>query len=66
MERTILSENLLRALIDMAVELNQMEQMRQEFISNVSHEIQSPFASISGFAKVLKRSELTPESESVI
>ena len=46
---------------DMAVELNQMEQMRQEFISNVSHEIQSPLASISGFAKVLKRSELTLE-----
>ena len=44
---------------DMAVELNQMEQMRQEFISNVSHEIQSPLASINGFAKVLKRSELT-------
>lgn len=44
---------------DMAIELNEMEKMRQEFISNVSHEIQSPLASISGFAKVLKRSELT-------
>lgn len=44
---------------DMAIELNEMEQMRQEFISNVSHEIQSPLASISGFAKVLKRRELT-------
>ncbi len=46
----------------MAVELNEMEKMRQEFISNVSHEIQSPLASISGFAKVLKRSDLTPEA----
>lgn len=46
---------------DMAIELNEMEAMRQEFISNVSHEIQSPLASISGFAKVLKRSELTKE-----
>jgi two-component system phosphate regulon sensor histidine kinase PhoR len=27
---------------NMAIELSQMEQMRQEFISNVSHEIQSP------------------------
>lgn len=44
---------------DMAIELNEMEKMRQEFISNVSHEIQSPLASISGFAKVLKRGELT-------
>ena len=45
----------------MAVELNEIEQVRQEFISNVSHEIQSPLASISGFAKVLKRDELTRE-----
>ncbi|QGQ97376.1 sensor histidine kinase [Paenibacillus psychroresistens] len=43
---------------NMALELSQMEQMRQEFISNVSHEIQSPLTSISGFAKVLQNSEL--------
>ena len=48
-----------KGINDMAIELNELEQMRQEFISNVSHEIQSPLASISGFAKVLKRSELT-------
>ncbi len=45
----------------MAVELNQMELLRQEFISNVSHEIQSPLTSISGFAKVLQNSELSQE-----
>lgn len=38
-----------------------MEELRQEFISNVSHEIQSPLASISGFANVLKQSDLTME-----
>ena len=43
---------------NMALELSQMEQMRQEFISNVSHEIQSPLTSISGFAKVLQNDEL--------
>jgi two-component system phosphate regulon sensor histidine kinase PhoR len=43
---------------NMALELSQMEHMRQEFISNVSHEIQSPLTSISGFAKVLQNSEL--------
>lgn len=43
---------------NMALELSQMEQMRQEFISNVSHEIQSPLTSISGFAKVLQNGEL--------
>ena len=44
---------------EMAVELNQIEEMRQEFISNVSHEIQSPLASINGFANVLKQNHLT-------
>lgn len=43
----------------MAKELGQMEQMRQEFISNVSHEIQSPLTSISGFARALKNEALT-------
>jgi two-component system phosphate regulon sensor histidine kinase PhoR len=45
----------------MAVELNQMEQLRQEFISNVSHEIQSPLTSIRGFARVLQNEQLTQE-----
>jgi len=46
---------------EMVVELNQMEEMRQEFISNVSHEIQSPLASINGFANVSKQNHLTVE-----
>jgi two-component system phosphate regulon sensor histidine kinase PhoR len=47
---------------EMASELNQMEQMRQEFISNVSHEIQSPLTSITGFARALKSEDLSPET----
>ncbi|NBC69274.1 two-component sensor histidine kinase [Paenibacillus sacheonensis] len=43
---------------DMAMELNQMEQMRQAFISNVSHEIQSPLTSIRGFARALQQDGL--------
>lgn len=43
---------------DMAVELNQMERMRQTFISNVSHEIQSPLTSIRGFAQALQQEGL--------
>jgi signal transduction histidine kinase len=38
-----------------------MENMRQEFISNVSHEIQSPLTSIRGFAQALKDDHLTAE-----
>jgi two-component system, OmpR family, phosphate regulon sensor histidine kinase PhoR len=45
----------------MASELHQWESMRQEFISNVSHEIQSPLTSIRGFAKALENDELTIE-----
>lgn len=43
----------------MALELNQMENMRQEFISNVSHEIQSPLTSIRGFAQALENDNLS-------
>ncbi|MFP3390157.1 sensor histidine kinase [Brevibacillus sp. SIMBA_040] len=42
----------------MASELKQLEQMRQDFVSNVSHEIQSPLTSITGFAKALKYEHL--------
>ncbi len=45
----------------MAQELGSMEGLRQSFISNVSHEIQSPLTSISGFAALLKNDSLTPE-----
>jgi signal transduction histidine kinase len=43
----------------MALELNKMEKMRQEFISNVSHEIQSPLTAIRGFARLLQKNHLS-------
>jgi two-component system, OmpR family, phosphate regulon sensor histidine kinase PhoR len=52
---------LARNVNTMALELNQMEQLRQEFISNVSHEIQSPLTSIRGFAQALQNDQLSPE-----
>jgi signal transduction histidine kinase len=45
----------------MAGELRQIEQMRQEFISNVSHELQSPLTSIRGFARALQDDTLAPD-----
>jgi signal transduction histidine kinase len=48
---------------EMASELKQLEQMRQDFVSNVSHEIQTPLTSISGFAMAMKNSSLVAESD---
>jgi len=57
-ESNILSD--LNASVNkMAAELGQMENMRQEFVSNVSHEIQSPLTSIRGFAEVLQNDQLS-------
>src|SRR5690242_14326509 len=59
-ENQIMGE-LANTINKMALELNQMENMRQEFISNVSHEIQSPLTSIRGFAQALENDNLSVE-----
>ncbi|KJB87227.1 membrane protein [Paenibacillus sp. E194] len=53
--------SLVDGIQQMADSLGEMEQMRQEFISNVSHEIQSPLTSIRGFARALQNEELSKE-----
>ncbi|TDR53116.1 sensor histidine kinase [Paenilisteria rocourtiae] len=45
----------------MAEQLGEMETLRQDFIANVSHEIQSPLTSISGFTKLLQDNNLSAE-----
>ncbi|KAB2452286.1 two-component sensor histidine kinase [Bacillus sp. CH126_4D] len=52
---------LVKSINDMTDELNAMEKMRQEFVSNVSHEIQSPLTSIKGFARALQDDDLSEE-----
>ncbi len=49
------------AINEMAKNLGTLETMRQDFISNVSHEIQSPLTSIRGFAALLKNDSLPAE-----
>lgn len=48
---------------EMAKELEKLDRMRQEFVSNVSHEIQSPLTSISGFSKALRQKKMSEESQ---
>lgn len=56
-----LVSQLAKSVNSMVVELDAMEQLRQEFVSNVSHEIQSPLTSISGFALALRSDHLSLE-----
>jgi signal transduction histidine kinase len=53
---------LVESVNNMASELSKMETMRQEFVSNVSHEIQSPLTSIRGFTKALQNNNLSSEN----
>lgn len=46
----------------MAHDLGTLEQQRQDFVSNVSHEIQSPLTSISGFTDLLRQPDLDEAS----
>ena len=57
----VFASELARSVNQMALELNQMEHLRQEFISNVSHEIQSPLTSIRGFAQALHDEQLSAQ-----
>jgi Signal transduction histidine kinase len=53
---------LTRSFDSMAKELGTLEKIRQRFVSNVSHEIQSPLTSIKGFTKALKQKKMDEES----
>ncbi|MBQ9746296.1 MAG: sensor histidine kinase, partial [Clostridia bacterium] len=46
-----------------AEELENTEMLRSDFINNFSHEFKTPIVSIAGFAKLLKRGNLTEEQQ---
>jgi len=45
----------------MADSLSRLEAMRSDFVSSVSHELQSPLTSIGGFAEALRMPDITDE-----
>jgi len=51
-------EELSQSFNKMASELSSIETLRRDFINNFSHEFKTPIASISGFAKLLRESNL--------
>lgn len=53
---------LTRSFNQLASELANMEKMREDFVSNVSHEIQSPLTSIKGYTKALM-DDLIPQHQ---
>ena len=50
-----------RSFNKLAEELEHTEMLRSDFINNFSHEFKTPIVSIAGFAKLLKRGNLTEE-----
>ncbi len=47
----------------LAQELESTEMLRSDFINNFSHEFKTPIVSIAGFAKLLRRGDLTPQQQ---
>lgn len=47
----------------LAKELEHTEMLRSDFVNNFSHEFKTPIVSIAGFAKLLKRGNLTEEQK---
>lgn len=47
----------------LAEELGNTEMLRSDFVNNFSHEIKTPIVSIAGFAKLLKKGNLTEEQK---
>ncbi len=49
---------------EMAKKLASVETLREDFVSNFSHEFKTPIVSISGFAKLLKNPNISEEDRS--
>ena len=54
-------ERLAISFNEMAKELSNIETLRSDFVSNISHEFKTPLASIKGFVKFMAKTDLSDE-----
>lgn len=52
-----------RSFLSMAHKLEKAEETRKEFISNISHDIQSPLSNIQGYTTLLEKDQLSQEEK---
>ena len=52
------------SFLRMARKLEQTDDIRKEFISNISHDIQSPLSNIKGYTNLLEKESITEEQRS--
>lgn len=48
-----------QSFLQMSRKLEQLDEMRKEFISNISHDIQSPLSNIKGYTNLLQKESLS-------
>ena len=53
--------NLASSFTNMAQQLKKLDQMKNEFMSNVTHDLQSPLANIKGYVNLLENENLSVE-----
>lgn len=54
---------LAKSFTNMAEQLEKLDEMKNEFISNISHDIQSPLSSIKGYANLLGKNAVSEEEK---
>ncbi len=54
---------LIESFNHMASEVEKIDKMRDDFVSDVSHEIQSPLTSIQGFTKAIRDEVVSPQNQ---
>ena len=65
MEKTAQDEigDLIDAINDMSLKIDQAEKMKNEFISSVSHELRTPLTAINGWAETMASGEVKEEED---